>query len=39
MLVIFCFGFAFGLMTPYILHRYVIPMIKKKIKNKVKKWK
>jgi len=36
------FGFViyvFGLMTPYVFHRYIIPMIKRKIKNKVKKWK
>jgi len=39
MIEVFCFGFALGLMTPYILHRYIIPAIKKKIKDKVSRWK
>jgi len=39
MIEAFCFGFAFGFMTPYILHRFVIPVIKKRIKDKVRQWK
>jgi len=38
MIEVFCFGFAIGVMTPYLLHRYVIPLIKKKIKTVVKEW-
>jgi len=38
MLFDFCLGIAVGLMLPYILHRFVIPQLKKKIKKKIEKW-
>lgn len=38
MIEAFCFGYAFGLLTPYLLHRFVIPAIKKWLKEKTKEW-